>query len=213
VPDEHLNPQFQSLNPNLLEWIKGFQFTGDTLCNAPALLEHHGFPDVAVHVRAVAFEARTLAERFGLDANAAELAGILHDIAVIVPNNERVALSRALELPVFPEEQQVPMILHQQHGKVFARDLFGIRDAGVLSAIECHTTLKANSSPLDRAVFLADKISWDQPGIPPYLNDLLAALEHGLDAGTRFFLGYLISSPNLLVVHPWLREAHAEFCA
>jgi hypothetical protein len=29
-----------------------------------------------------------------------------------------------------------------------------------------------------------------------------------LDAGTRFFLDYLISSPNLLVVHPWLRDAH-----
>jgi predicted HD superfamily hydrolase involved in NAD metabolism len=213
VPEEHLNPKFQSLNPTLLEWVKGFQFTGDPLRDAPAFLDHHGFPHVAIHVQAVALEARSLAERFGLDANAAELAGILHDIAVIVPNAERVALSRALELPVFPEEEQVPMILHQQHGKVFARDLFEIRDERVLGAIECHTTLKANSSQLDRLVFLADKISWDQPGIPPYLNDLLAALEHGLDAGTRFFLEYLISSPNLLVVHPWLREAHAEIHA
>jgi predicted HD superfamily hydrolase involved in NAD metabolism len=202
---------FERLNPVLLEWVNGFQFTGEPLHDAPNFLEHHGFPHVATHVRAVALEARNLAERFGLDANAAELAGILHDIAVIVPNAERIALSRALELPVFPEEVQVPMILHQQHGKVFARDLFGILDERVLSAIECHTTLKANSSQLDRVVFLADKISWDQPGIPPYLNDLLAALEHGLNAGTRFFLEYLISSPNLLVVHPWLQEAHNGF--
>jgi predicted HD superfamily hydrolase involved in NAD metabolism len=201
------------MGPTLLEWGNGFKFTGDTLRDAPTFLEHHGFPHVAIHVKAVALEARNLAERFGLDANVAELAGILHDIAVIVPNTERVALSRALELPVFPEEEKVPMILHQQHGKVFARDLFGIRDERVLSAIECHTTLKANSSQLDRVVFLADKISWDQPGIPPYLNDLLAALENGLDAGTRFFLEYLISSPSLLVVHPWLRAAHAEFHA
>jgi predicted HD superfamily hydrolase involved in NAD metabolism len=213
MPDAHGGARFQGSNPKLLEWVKGFQFTGETLRDAPAFLECHGFSHVAVHVKAVALEARNLAERFGLDANAAELAGILHDIAVIVPNTERVALSRALELPVFPEEEQVPMILHQQHGKVFARELFGIRDGHVLDAIECHTTLKANSSPLDRLVFLADKISWDQPGIPPYLNDLLAALENGLDAGTRFFLEYLISSPNLLVVHPWLREAHAEFHA
>jgi predicted HD superfamily hydrolase involved in NAD metabolism len=201
------------MNPVLLEWVTGFQFTGNTLRDAPAFLEHYGFPHVATHVKAVALEARNLAERFGLDANAAEIAGILHDIAVIVPNAERIALSRALGLPVFPEEEQVPMILHQQHGKVFARDLFGIRDDCVLDAIECHTTLKANSSQLDRVVFLADKISWDQPRIPPYLNDLLTALEHGLDAGTRFFLEHLSSSPNLLVVHPWLRDAHAEFDA
>jgi predicted HD superfamily hydrolase involved in NAD metabolism len=201
------------MGPALLEWFSGFHFTGDTLQDAPAFLEHHGFPHVATHVKAVAMEARNLAEHFGLDANAAELAGILHDIAVIVPNAERIALSRALALPIFPEEEQVPMILHQQHGKVFARDLFGIRDESVLSAIECHTTLKANSSQFDRVVFLADKISWDQPGIPPYLNDLLVALENGLDSGTRFFLEYLISSPNLLVVHPWLREAHTKFAA
>jgi predicted HD superfamily hydrolase involved in NAD metabolism len=208
MPDQHP----QGLNP-VLEWTEGFQFTGNALQDAPAFLEHHGFPLVAIHVKAVALEARRLAERFGLGANAAELAGILHDIAVIVPNADRVALSRALGLPVLPEEEQVPMILHQQHGKVFARDLFGLRDDRVLSAIECHTTLKANSSDLDRVVFLADKISWDQAGTPPYLNDLLAALEHGLDAGTRFFLDYLISSPNLLVIHPWLRDAHAGFHA
>ena len=213
MPEAHESNKIQDLNVQLLEWIKGFQFTGNALRDAPNFLEHHGFPDVAIHVKAVSLEAQNLAERFALDANAAELAGILHDIAVIVPNAERVALSRALELPVCPEEEQVPMILHQQHGKVFARDLFGIRDERVLSAIECHTTLKANSSQLDQAVFLADKISWDQPGIPPYLNDLRAALEHGLQAGTRFFLEHLISSPNLLVVHPWLRDAHAEFHA
>jgi predicted HD superfamily hydrolase involved in NAD metabolism len=213
MPDADGNARFQGSNPNLFHWVNGFSFTGDTLRDAPAFLEYHGFSHLAVHVKAVALEARNLAEHFGLDANAAELAGILHDIAVIVPNAERIALSRALELPVFPEEEQIPMILHQQHGRIFARDLFGIRDDRVLSAIECHTTLKANSSPLDRAVFLADKISWDQPGIPSYLNDLLAALEHGLDAGTRFFLEHLISSPNLLVVHPWLRDAHTEFHA
>jgi predicted HD superfamily hydrolase involved in NAD metabolism len=201
------------MNPALLEWVNGFQFTGDALRDAPGFLEYHGFPHVAAHVKAVALEARVLAERFELDANVAELAGILHDIAVIVPNAERIALSRALDLPVFAEEEQVPMILHQQHDKIFARDLFGIFDDRVLSAIECHTTLKANSSQLDRVVFLADKISWDQPGIPLYLNNLLTALEHGLDAGTRFFLEYLISSPNLLVVHLWLRDAHAEFRA
>ena len=177
----------QAFNPEVQTWARGFEFTADTLLDAPAFLEHHGFPHVATHLKAVALEARNLAERFGLDANAAELAGILHDIAVTVPNAERVALSRALDLTVLQEEEQVPMILHQQHGKIFARDLFGVQHERILNAIECHTTLKANSSQLDRLVFLADKISWDQPGIPPYLDDLLAALEHGLDAGTQFF--------------------------
>ena len=191
-------------------WTEGFAFTGNALHDAPALLEHHGFTHVAVHVRAVANEALALAQRFGVDAEAARLAGMLHDVAVIVPNPERVAFSRSLGLPVLPEEEQVPMILHQQHGKVMAQTVFGVQDERVLSAIECHTTLKANSSPLDRVVFLADKLSWDQQGTPPYKAELLEALEHGLEEGARFFVTHLISSPGLLVVHPWLREAHTE---
>jgi predicted HD superfamily hydrolase involved in NAD metabolism len=194
----------------LLEYVHGFQFTGDIRYDASAFLEFHDFPKIAFHVRDVALEARALAIRFGLDADAAELAGWLHDISVVIPNARRVAVSRALGLKVLPEELQVPMLLHQQHSKWMARELFGVQDERILSAIECHMTLKANSSPLDRVVFLADKIAWDQVGTPPYLELLLNALEHGFDSGIRFYLEYLISSPNLLVVHPWLHEAHLE---
>jgi len=103
------------------------------------------------------------------------------------------------------------MIIHQKLSVVLARDIFYVTDTGILSAIGCHTTLKASASRLDKVVFLADKIAWDQDGKPPYIKKVTAALEESLDAGVRVYLNYLWERRDqLLVIHPWLIEAHEE---
>jgi hypothetical protein len=63
--------------------------------------------------------------------------------------------------------------------------LFGVADEGILSAVGCHTTLRAGASPLDKVVFVADKIAWDQAGPPPFLADLQAGLDRSRDHGAR----------------------------
>lgn len=191
----------------------GWAATGDVRRAAPAFLTHHGLPHTAAHVAAVAAEARRLALRFGLDADAAEMAGWLHDISAPIPNSERVAAAYAFGVDVLPEEIALPMIVHQRLSAMLARDLFGVRDAATCAAIGCHTTLKPGATPLDTAVFVADKIAWDQPGVPPYLPALTAALDASLDAASFVYLDYLWQRRQSLgVVHPWFRAAHAERC-
>ena len=80
------------------------------------------------------------------------------------------------------QEKQFPMILHQKLSVVIAREIFHVTDPQVLSSIGCHTTLKAGASRLDKVVFLADKIAWDQDGDPAYLHEMRAALDQSLDA-------------------------------
>ncbi len=81
----------------------------------------------------------------------------------------------------------------------------------MLSAIECHTTLKGNPSELDKIVFVADKIAWDQSGTPPYLDDLLAALDRSLDQAALVYLDFLWDQrEQLRVVHPWMVAARAH---
>ncbi len=176
-------------------------------------VEHDHAP-TAAHCGHVARKAGELAGQFEVKVSQAETAGWLHDISTVIPNEQRVQVALDYGLEVLPEEHKLPMIIHQKLSVLIAHDLFNITDAEVLSAIGCHTTLKADASPLDKVVFIADKIAWDQEGEPPYLPDLLSALEHSLDAGTFVYLEYLWRRRKTLpVLHSWVREARQQLAS
>ena len=193
----------------LAQLIEGVPFSGDIQQDMQAFLEFHGCPKTALHCRQVAAQAKQLAARFAADEASAEVAGWLHDISAATPTGRRAVIARSLNLPVLPEEEAFPMLLHQKLSAVIARELFGVTDVAALSAIGCHTTLKADASLLDKVVFVADKIAWDQPGEPPYLKEMLAALEHSLDRAALCYLDYLwqrrVQLPGPF--HPWALAA------
>jgi predicted HD superfamily hydrolase involved in NAD metabolism len=190
---------------------QGFTLTGDLARDVSAFLIQHGAPHTAAHVRDVAEEARRLALMLGENAEQAETAGWLHDVSTVIPNGERAIVAENWGVEVLPEEATFPMIIHQKLSVVLAREIFGVQDESVLSAIGCHTTLKANASRLDKVVFLADKLAWDQPGVPPYYDEMRAALEESLDAATLVYLRFLWDRRETLrVIHPWLVEAYQQ---
>ena len=76
-----------------------------------------------------------------------------------------------------------------------------ITDSAVLSAIECHTTLYANATPYDMALFIADKLAWDQPGIPPYDKAVRYALEYSLEAACLANMEDTMTSGRMLCPH------------
>lgn len=163
------------------------------------------------HSDAVAAESVKLANRFGADPVKAELAGFLHDISAVIPNQKRLGYALANQIEALPEERKAPMILHQKISSVICSGVFGINDEAILSAVGCHTTLKANAALLDKIVFLADKIAWDQSGTPPYLEALLTALDESLDAAILVYLNHLWAQrEKLLVIHPWMVAAREE---
>lgn len=193
---------------------RGITITGETGRDVSAFLAHHDYPHTAAHCAAVAREARRIARLVGADESGAERAGWFHDVSAVIPNAERIDAAHAFGVAVLPEEIAFPMIVHQKLSIVLAREFFGEGDAAVLSAVGCHTTLKAGATTLDTVVFVADKIAWDQPGMPPYLAALLTALDRSLDAATLVYLRYLWERRDALgVVHPWFREAYRERAA
>ncbi len=199
---------------DLLQFQQEPPLTGDLAESVPRLLTAQGCATTAVHVRAVADESARLAERFGVDGMQARAAGWLHDVSAIIPVTSRVAFAECHGIPVLAEERLAPMILHQKLSAVLARDLFEIEDPEILAAIACHTTLRQDAKPLDKVVFLADKIAWDQPGTPPYLDDLNRALSSSLDRAVCVYLGTLWDRRHALpVLHPWLAAAYAQLCA
>jgi len=198
----------------LINLASGFTPTGSLNKDVPTFLNSHKLPKTAAHCQAVANKAREIALQFGEDENAAEAAGWLHDISAVIPTSERAQAAGKLGIPVLPEEAAFPMILHQKISVELAKEIFGVDHQAVLSAVGCHTTLKANASRLDMVVFTADKISWDQSGNPPYLEAVLAGLEKSLDAGVLVYLTYMWErKDSLQVLHPWLAAAYTEISA
>ncbi|MGG1250695.1 bis(5'-nucleosyl)-tetraphosphatase (symmetrical) YqeK [Brevibacillus agri] len=195
----------------LAAWTKEWERTDSLARDICSLFRLHGCTETARHSVLVAQEAERLAIRFGVDRQAAVTAGLLHDSSAIFPNSQRIEVARLAGVDVLPEEEQFPMIVHQKLSVVIARELFAVSDADILSAIGCHTTLKTGAKPLDLVLFVADKIKWDQPGTPPYLQPLLAALDDSLECAALVYLAYLWERRDKLrVVHPWLRDAYLE---
>ncbi len=191
--------------------VKDVPFTGDIPRDVMGFLHHHDCPGTAVHSTAVAAEARRIAAQVGVDEALAARAAWLHDVSAVFPADERLAAAKALGVDVLPEERALPMILHQKLAALMAREVFGVTDVAVLSAIGCHTTLKADASRLDKIVFVADKLAWDQPGDPPYRAAMVAALAESLDAAACVYLRYLWERrATLRVVHPWFVAALAN---
>lgn len=193
------------------EFVQEFKLTKDLKKDVCDFLVINNHKETAEHSVQVGAEAKRLAKRFGVDPEQAEHAGLLHDVSAIIPYSERGRVAKALGIPVLPEEERFQLIIHQKISRVMAESIFGVRNPEILSAIECHTTLKSKFSKFDLVLFVADKIEWDQLGIPPYIKELKSQLEISLEHAAFFYIDYLWKRRDTLkVVHPWLVDAHRE---
>ena len=202
------------MHPVLIAYLGSFSLTGDLSADAARLLRDRGRADTADHSGRVAATARKLAQRWGEDETRAEAAAWLHDISAIVPHDRRLQVTEALGLEVLGEERAAPVLVHQKLSAAIAGRVFAVTDSTVLSAIGCHTTLKAGSSALDQIVFVADKLAWDQPGDPPYLEAMSDAAERSLELAAHCYLDYLWQRrETLLAFHPWALQAYRQLSA
>ncbi len=144
------------------------------------------------HTQGVHYTAMCLAMRYGCDIEKAGIAGLLHDCAKRLPDEEMIAVSLKGSLPVTDEEKAQPFILHQKAGAVLAVSEYGITDPEVLSAISCHTTGKPGMSLLDKIIFVADYIEPHRKmhdGLP----EIRELAFKDLDAAVRVILEHTIN--------------------
>lgn len=181
------------------------------LSNVNKVFAQYNCMSIYNHSVRVANRAKELARTYNSEPEAAYQAGILHDISGVIPNHQRIKFAAANGIPVLPEEYHFPMIIHQKISKCIANEVFMVTDANVLSAIECHTTLKSGASKLDCLLFVADKLEWDQKGIPPYKQSVISSLDQSIEKAAYAYIHYLMQHKDKLkVVHPWLIAAYKE---
>jgi predicted HD superfamily hydrolase involved in NAD metabolism len=118
------------------------------------------------HTLGVVACSKSLAVRYGADAEKAELAAVLHDAAKYWPvaKQREAILTEGVALEVLEYDKE---LWHAHAGAYTARVEYGIEDLEVLNAIRYHTSGRVGMSLLEKAVCLADYIEpgRDFPGV------------------------------------------------
>lgn len=185
-------------------------FTGDIKADVEALLCANNKQKIFDHVKAVADMNVNIAEKYGLDKNICELCGYLHDISAVVTPGDMMAYAMENEWYIDEAESKYPFLFHQRISKVIAEQDFGITDEQILSAIECHTTLKTNPSVYDMALFIADKLAWDGEDEAPFYSVVSDALKQSLESAALTYMDYIVANKMILYPHKWF-EACMRF--
>ena len=146
------------------------------------------------HLTRVSGLAGKLAQRWGVDPEAAELAGFLHDLARAQTPQGLLERARTLDMPVDPVEEQFPLLLHGRVGARVVEDALETEATDVLAAIAWHSTARWGMSDLEKVVFLADKLDpGKQDGhYPPGLEALDELACSNLNGAVVFYLDWQI---------------------
>ena len=143
-------------------------------------------PNRVAHVLGCRDTAVELAKHWGADVTDAARAGILHDITKAIDGPLQLTLCEAYGKILSDFSRRYPKTLHALTGSLVAERIFG-ENKNVVSAIEHHTTGKADMSMLEKIIYLADYIEPNRtiPGVEELrrlsYTDLDAAMKLGLE--------------------------------
>ena len=143
-------------------------------------------PNRVKHVLGCRDTAVDLAKHWGADETDAARAGILHDITKAIDGPLQLTLCEAYGKILSDFSRRYPKTLHALTGSLVAERIFG-EDKAVVSAIEHHTTGKADMNLLEKIIYVADYMepNRDFPGVERLrelaYSDITAALKLGLE--------------------------------
>ncbi len=143
-------------------------------------------PNRVAHVLGCRDTAVDLAKHWGADVTDAARAGILHDITKAIDGPLQLTLCEAYGKILSDFSRRYPKTLHALTGSLVAERIFG-ENENVVSAIEHHTTGRADMTLLEKIIYLADYIEPNRtiPGVEELrrlsYTDLDAAMKLGLE--------------------------------
>jgi predicted HD superfamily hydrolase involved in NAD metabolism len=143
------------------------------------------------HTYRVRKTAIDLAARFGVPAEQAEVAGLMHDYAKALPGAQLLEEGRRRGLIIDPAEEVQPQLLHGAVAAAQLADEGLVTDTAVLDAIRWHTTGRAGMTTLEKVIWLADYI---EPGRRfPGVDEVRAAARQDLNRALLMALGQTLT--------------------
>ena len=149
-------------------------------------------PNRVKHVLGCRDTAVALARCWGADENDAARAGILHDITKAIDGPLQLTLCDAYGKLLDDFSKRYPRTLHALTGSMVAQRIFG-ENENVVSAIEFHTTGRANMTLLEKIIYVADYMepNRDFPGVERLRELAFADIDAALKLGLEMTLDHL----------------------
>ena len=165
-------------------------------------------PNRVKHVLGCRDTAVELAKHWGANVTDAARAGILHDITKAIDGPLQLTLCDAYGKILSDFSKKYPKTLHALTGSMVAERIFGENEA-VVSAIEHHTTGKADMNLLEMIIYVADYMepNRDFPGVEKLRELAYSDMQAALKLGLEMTLEHLNRQGN--EVSPASREALA----
>ncbi|MBC8061106.1 MAG: bis(5'-nucleosyl)-tetraphosphatase (symmetrical) YqeK [Clostridiaceae bacterium] len=154
------------------------------------------------HSLAVRDSAVLLAKKYKVDEDKARLAGLIHDCAKDLKDEEILNLARGQGFEISEVCYKSPQILHGLVGAIVAKDIFKVTDDEILNAITYHTTGRGNMTSLEKIIYLADFIEPNRnfPGVEVLRDLAFKDLEKALFLAFDNTINFVILKGELL--HP-----------
>jgi len=157
------------------------------------------------HSLNVAQRAAYLALLYDQDPKKAELAGLLHDCCKNMRAEEQLQWLQKSAIIFDKSFLEQPQLWHGFAAAEYVRERFGIEDEDFLNALRYHTVGRADMSPLEKIVYLADLTSAERnyPDVDSVRETVDCSLDEGLRVSLLFTLGKLLQNGQPICRDCW----------
>lgn len=163
------------------------------------------------HSMRVAAQARSLAQKYGADADKAYLAGMLHDIMKELSFKDSIEYCDKNGIKLTFIERNTYKILHGIIGADYIRQNCNINDVDIINSVRYHVTARARMSLLEKIIYLADFTSDDRSfdGVDNLREAVQINIDTGMLAALSFSVRELLDKGNCYI-HPDTLEAYND---
>lgn len=157
-------------------------------------------PDKFEHSIGTMNTAIELAEKHNANVEDARIAGLLHDCAKCLSNEELLKYAKIAGIIIGDVEKIENGLLHAPVGAYIAKTQFGIKKKEILEAISKHTTGAGRMSTLAKIIYIADCIAPDRnfSGIDEMRKMAQNNLDEGVLMGMNFTIKHVIGKNRLI---------------
>ena len=162
------------------------------------------------HSIGVSRTSQQLALRFGADSYQAKIAGLVHDCAKGLTQQQMMDAVNHYNICLDTITITEKELIHGPLGGAMAQDIFEIDDLNILDAIRYHTTGRTNMTILEKIIYLSDFIepSRSYPGVAQLRNIAFKDLDEAVIKAFNNTIEYVIHLGSL--IHPLTIDARND---